>query len=431
METTPDGKKAYYGASHSVSSGRSNLAFFEIPRSPTLSLGSFQHCDISSTAFAVASQIANSWASPYLPATSVSKRVTNAPGGEAISPLLAVFDHSYLANEALFDSTYLSGAAPSFGSRKSATGSTDIWNSDQITESKSTTDLLKDFFANPAANPLRNPRMFPYTGAMGPEAVKARIDSPARCVRLAAHLMIEGGFNINSTSEEAWTAVLASLRGAKPASGDKTAQSRFRHILTGAPANMAENDPWSGFRTLSDSDLKALAKAIVAEVKTRGPFLSLGEFVNRRVSGDRGMNLAGAIQTAIDNAGLNKGFSYGSFATGLYPNPENIPNPNTGTNTPGWLSQADVLHALAPCIAARSDTFTIRAIGEAKTPDGRVLATVQLEAVVQRVPDWIDPQDLPETSIADLKSTANKNFGRRFQVISVRELTSDSDNNPI
>lgn len=431
METTPDGKKAFYGASHSVSTGRSNLAFFEIPRSPTLSLGSFQHCDISTTAFNVANQIGNSWASPYLDAASVSKRVTVAPGKETITPLLAVFDHSYLANEALFDSTYLSGAAPAFGSRKSATGSPAIWLSDQISETKSTADVLRDFFSNPAANPLRNPRMYPYTGAMGPEAVKARVEGPASCVRLAAHLMIEGGFNINSTSEEAWTAVLASLRGAEPASGDKTAQSRFRHILTGAPANMAENDPWSGFRTLSDTDLKALSKAIVAEVKTRGPFLSLGEFVNRRVSGDRGMNLAGAIQTAIDNSGLNKGFSYGTFATGLYPNPGNITNPNTGTNTPGWLSQADILHALAPCIAARSDTFTVRTIGEAKAPDGTVLATVRLEAVVQRVPDWIDPQDVPETSIADLKSTANKKFGRKFQVISVRELTADSDNNPI
>jgi hypothetical protein len=431
METTTDGRKAFYGASHTVFSGRPNLAFFEIPRSPTLSLGSFQHCDISATAFGVPSQIGNSWASPYLPAASVSKRVTTAPGNESISPSLGVYDASYLANEALFDSCYLSGAAPRFGTRRTATGSPDVWTQEQITDEQSTDDLLTAFFTDPAANPLRNPRMAAYRGAFSNDQIKQRLDGPAKCVRLAAHLMVEGGFNINSTSEEAWIAVLASLRGAKPASADKTALSRFRHILTSAPTNMAENDPWSGFRTLSDDDLKLLAKNLVVEIKKRGPFLSLGEFVNRQISADRTLSLSGAIQSAIDTSGLNKKFGYGKFNASPYPNPENVPNPNTGTNTPGWLSQADVLHGLAPFISPRSDTFTIRSMGEAKAPDGRVLATVRLEAVVQRVPDWVDPNDDVEAAITDLKSAANKNFGRKFQVISLRELTLDSSGGAI
>ena len=431
METTPDGKKAFYGASHSVFSGRPNLAFFEIPRSPTLSLGSFQHCDISATAFGVPSQIANSWASPYLPAASISKRLTQAPGGETITPTLGVYDASYLANETLFDSCYLSGAAPRFGTRRSATGSPDVWKEEQITDEQSTNDLLADFFTAPAANPLRNPRMAAYRGSFSDDQVKQRLDGPEKCVRLAAHLMVEGGFNINSTNEEAWTAVLASLRGAKPASADKTALSRFRHILSSAPTNMAENDQWSGFRTLSDDDLKLLAKSLIIEIKKRGPFLSLGEFVNRQVSTDRALSLSGAIQSAIDTSGLNKKFGYGKFSATPYPNPENIPNPNTGTNTPGWLSQADVLHGLAPFISPRSDTFTIRSMGEAKAADGRVLATVRLEAVVQRVPDWIDPGDDVETAVTGLKFTANKTFGRKFQVISRRELTLDASGGAI
>jgi len=61
--------------------------------------------------------------------------------------------------------------------------------------------------------------------------------------------------------------------------------------------------------------------------------------------------------------------------------------------------------------------------------DGAVLR--RLEAVVQRVPDWIDPGDDVETAVPDLKSTANKTFGRKFQVISLRELTLDPSGGPI
>ena len=86
METTSDGKKAFYGPSHSAATGRSNLAFFEIPRSPTLSLASFQHCDLTATAFGCASQIANSWASPYLSAQRVARTATYAPSNESIGP---------------------------------------------------------------------------------------------------------------------------------------------------------------------------------------------------------------------------------------------------------------------------------------------------------------------------------------------------------
>ena len=222
--------------------------------------------------------------------------------------------------------------------------------------------------------------------------------------------------------------MLSSLRGAKPASGDKTAQSRFRHILSGAPANMGENDPWSGFRTLTDDEVRLLARNLVAEIKLRGPFLSLGEFVNRRVSGDRNLNLAGAIQSAIDKSNLNKRSSYATFNTALYPNPENIPNPNTGTNTPGWLSQADVLNALSPYITPRSDTFTIRALGEARNANGEVIQSVRLEAVVQRVPEFIDPVDRADTAVASLTSKANQQFGRRFQVVTIREIRPKTGN---
>lgn len=432
METTMDGCKAFYGPSHSAFSGKPNLAFFEVPRSPTLSLGSLQHCDLTASAFGCASQIGNSWASPYVDAASVSNSATKAADGiTPISPKLDFYDVSYLANEALFDSCYFSGAVPVPGARQAATGSPAIWTADQIGTKQSISEVLAKFFSNPTENPLGNPRLTPYQGGCSATAMKQRVAGPAGCVRLAGHLLVEGGFNVNSTSVEAWTAVLASLRGAPPASPAKTIQSRFRHILTGAPASMTENDPWSGFRTLSDDEVKLLASKIVLQIQLRGPFLSLGEFVNRQVSTDNAKKLNGAIQCAIDASKLNDKFSYSKFDTSRYPYPANLPNPKTGTNTPGWLTQADVLNGLAPYISPRSDSFIIRSLGEAKDAQGHILASVRLEAVVQRVPDWLDPTDDVATPVAGLTSEVNKTYGRRFQMISIRQLVLDSSGNPI
>jgi hypothetical protein len=397
-----------------------------VPRSPTLSLGTFQHCDLATTPYGVASQIANSWASAYLDARSVSRTTNTAPSGESINPGLAIYDYSYLANEVLFDGYFLSGAAPKFGSRSSPNAGPSVWDEDQISEEVRTMDVLEKFFTDPVANPLRNSRMTPWLAGSTPYEIKGILDTPARCMLIAGYLMFEGGFNINSTSEEAWAAVLASLRGVSPGSANRTAQSRFRHVLEDPPYSMNENDPWSGFRSLTDTEIRGLAKNIVEEIKKRGPFLSVGEFVNRRIA-TGASGLSGAVQAAIDTTGLNRNFTYANFDTSAYPFRNNIPRPpNTGLNTPGWLSQADVLHALAPVMTARSDTFVIRSLGEARDANGQVIASVRLEAVVQRVPDWVDPADEKHARIAELKSDVNKRFGRRFEVVAVREIKSTS-----
>lgn len=422
METTFEGTRAFYGPSHSAATGFSHLPFFEVPRSPLLSLGALQHCDVATTAFSTANQIGNSNASAYLAATTASSLERRTSTNQTISPDgLAVYDSSYLANEALFDGFYFSGATPVTGSPQAGTGREDIWENDQVAVTREVDEVLADFFEDPGKHPLRNPRLIPHTGGMGAGEINDRLDDPARCVRLASHLMLDGGFNVNSTRVEAWKAMLASLRGAGD-DPDATLQSRFRHILSEAPVEMTENDPWTGFRSLSDEQIEALAEALVTEIKERGPFLSLGEFVNRQVTRNRTTGRSGALQAAIDRTDINDLASQTRFNPRPYPNPENIGNPDTGTNLPGWLTQADVLTSLAPCLTSRSDTFVIRSLGEARDPDGELLAQVRLEAVVQRVPEFIDPSDSPETPIDQLTSKANQRFGRRFQIVSHRVL---------
>jgi len=92
------------------------------------------------------------------------------------------------------------------------------------------------------------------------------------------------------------------------------------------------------------------------------------------------------------------------------------------TGIPGWVTQADVLQVIGPAISARSDTFRIRSRGDARDSAGRVLAIAYCEAIVQRLPDFIDPANDPHDRAGQLTGT-NKTFGRRFSIISFRWLS--------
>jgi hypothetical protein len=250
------------------------------------------------------------------------------------------------------------------------------------------------------------------------------LTSPSGCTKIAGHLLVDGAFNINSTSVDAWSAFLGGLRdkpfdisGGGSASGSSTPFPRFRNPVG------TENDNWHGFRSLSDSQIKVLAAKIVEEVRLRGPFLSLAEFVNRRIE-DSPLGLKGAIQSAIDASGLNSGATIQSFDTENYPadGRGNIVPADTGVGIPGYLTQADVLQSIAPVITPRSDTFVIRGYGEARDPSGKIVATAWCEAVVQRNPEFVEKSDAASAALADL-SAVNQVFGRSFTINSFRYLS--------
>ena len=105
-------------------------------------------------------------------------------------------------------------------------------------------------------------------------------DSDYRFQSLASDLILDGAFNINSTSVDAWIAQLSSLRGhsvenVNVGSG-QTPVIRF--------LEEPETNEWNKIRLLSDDEIEELAKAIVKQVKLRGPFLSMADFVNRRLA---------------------------------------------------------------------------------------------------------------------------------------------------
>ena len=420
IETADDGRRSFWGASHSSFGQSNSLApaypFFELPREPLLSLAAFQHADLASSTFSPANQFANSWASPYLDLEQTGMIETqHAASG------VPIYDTSYLTNEALWDGFFFSGAAPVISPAATGDPAT-AWKSDIAEIDKPLDEVIIDFIADPISHPLGNSRMRLVKGGFSDDLLASRLLEPAGCTRIGAHLMVDGAFNVNSTDVAAWTAVLAGLRGepfqvdaGSPPSDTVTAFPRFRH-----PSGKTD-DNWNGFRALDDDQIRTLAENLVQEIKARGPFLSLAEFVNRRVE-DSDLGKQGAIQAAIEASNLNAQASQASFSTANYPTAaQSHIIADTGVGIPGYLTQADVLQSLAPVITCRSDTFTVRGYGESRDASGKIIARAWCEAVVQRTPEFVDASDPADTAISSL-SAINRTFGRRFQIISFQRI---------
>ncbi|BCU76782.1 hypothetical protein [Luteolibacter sp. LG18] len=326
--------------------------------------------------------------------------IGNLPATDAV-----VHDLSYEVNRTLWDDFFLSTGTPAQKQSFAASGS-----------------------------PLPNGRMRLVNTAGEPTQTRADLTDFHRA---ASRLAIDGAFNVNSTSVDAWKAVLAGTRG----TGTSAEGTIFPRLLnasagewkTGAAPNGKE--AWGGNRVLNDAEVSRLAEAIVAEVKKRGPFLSLADFVNRRLAKDE-TGKAGALEAAIRNAGLNSPFeqtyplvrdklkdyadTQDNIADATRLDPQLMPA-SKAWGVPAWLTQADILQPLGPQLAARSDTFLIRAYGESRSSSGAIEARAWCEAVVQRLPDPMTPDT---TGLNPAEPGGPTDFGRRFAITGFRWLTS-------
>jgi len=197
-------------------------------------------------------------------------------------------------------------------------------------------------------------------------------------------------------------------------------------------------EQWTGFRELTEIEIEELANAMVAQVKLRGPFLSLSEFINRRLDTNNAddMALKGALQAAIDDpaVSINGGFINNSlreftstettFMSGVA-FPKALEGP-IAYGSAAYVDQADLLKNFPAQLTPRGDTFVIRAYGDALDGPGQnVQARAWCEAVVQRVTEYVDPSsDEAYEKQSALVSEANKNFGRQFRVVSFRWLSA-------
>ena len=403
--------------------GTSRTIFFDVPPESTgiLSLGQLQHMQMSQIGSTHAYSLGSGIADMKIGDTGriFMDSGFQTPPADSFLPI----DQNFLINNALWDGYFFSGL----------TGPV--------------TQANLESWSHLPINALYR---------VLPDATAAEINNPAST---AEGLQIEGGFNINSTSVEAWKAVLAGANGLAfdPQTGTigpplENPLSRSAHPSGGSGSSPDEF--LNGFRQLTDAELDALASAIVSEIKQRGPFLSLADFVNRRLeSGNTSKGLYGTLEAALHSttlAGLNDTritgapgepldeFDESDIPTATVRPPDHLQAIFEGSRGEGisqWISQADILQRIAPVIRPRGDTFTIRSYGEAVKPaTGERTAKVLCEAVVQRTYEYVDddantPQVSPysfdtanQTYEPGPLNPANRNFGRRYKIISFRWL---------
>jgi len=443
-----------------------------------VSLAQFQHADLTANDyfFSISQQpgnaLGNSYAPPFVTRDlSTQQRTDYALTGvylknqsSTVSGVAQTYyDISYLLNASLWD-TYFLSTLPNSGSK-----------------------------------PLNS-----SIELINPQDASADLMDPAKA---AAHLLVNGAFNVNSTEKDAWKALLSSTRFLKHPNDDGSADTsngmfpRSLEQITPAkvPATGNDADSFSGFRRLTPDQIDALATEITRQVRMRGPFVSLSQFVNRSLvtlkNDSDGLGRSGALQSAIDQCAkinistpggstpsafssltqvnptqdkviipVNGSRNEADLAGGangaakpddplVWPNKSRDMNMGTAgsiyadrdtakgdilssayskelgyrsTGIPGWLTQADVLQVIGPSISARSDTFRIRCCGESIDPVTKIaIARAYCEAVVQRMPYYIDPSDPPQIAADKLTSAVNKQFGRKYNLASFRWLDSN------
>ena len=446
-----DTKEAYVGLSNNSTDGSLFAVLFEVPDNIPLSIGQLAHANLmnhdvfssngtqpaignvidgngwnSHTLQSYATPtyaIGNSLASPFLPLSKTEQwfsSVRKSGGAPA-----ATYDYSYKLNDALWDEYFFSG-------------------------------IRGDLLPGKRVFPLPNSRLSPSNSSLA--NIEAPIPSASDLTtenRAAANLLLDGAFNINSTSVAAWESVLGAMRDIETLGNslDTTLRhnfARFNEPLMGVATNgesvpqLANKDELaSGYRNLTDAQIASLASKIVDEIRLRSatpdqnshkyPFLSLSEFINRSPQSDtQDFATRGALQAAIDKANLN---GLESANTGLWAESAEYPlyyeasgdtpivDRPKADGMPGAFIQSDLLAKIGAFIQARSDTFTIRSIGSAQEQFGSNEGSrAYYEMVVQRTPAYVD---LGDEDYEDAAVNVNQEFGRKYEIKSQRWVAAD------
>lgn len=446
LETSVNGH-AYYGGGYDAAAGNSFVIQYSVPHEPIHSLGALQHSMANgfltqapqqgytnlNARQPMLPQVSHAIGNSFAPAVMSSYETSRVIKGNR-----PIADHSYLANLALWDQWFFSSVAPQTTAGQA--------------RRRSQREVADDFLKGTAPLPIANYR--PDLGNREAATAVSRLFgrtgvTPVAIDLMASLIRVDGMFNVNSTSVEAWKALLSGLLGEDLVTHDEQGtQSRTREhrgvpvagslvprdVVAEGKGALAVREPqqWIGRRVLSEAEITELATAIVREVRRRGPFLSLADFVNRRVGPDPVLARAGAIQSALDSedVSINEGYraagrTVSQATAGRLPFPEAEKGP-ASEGIPGIVKQADILTPLAPLLSARSDTFLIRAYGESVDLSGKVRARAWCEARLERDAEFVDPAaDSREIRPGALKSAINQSFGRRFQVTAFRWLASE------
>ena len=473
--------------------GMSQLAVRNVNRadSEVLSLGQFQQVNLSPRAWQPAFPVGNSEASPWVDRANLAgiNSYNVGAGLGTYAPITArsaqkfpnnatndFVDMSFLLNESLWDGYFLSSVPQ--------TGTLALNNSTPLPNGRYRFRLDANFTGTDVRN---------FDNAAG-------------------FLDNFGAFNVNSTSVDAWKALFTAFRGLKitgAADGKSNPSGTVPVSRTLIPGTgpigftssnvtaadigaMADTGPskaprdysklFTGFRYLTDDMINTLAKRIVDEVRLRGPFLSLSDFVNRRLVAPQGAGMPssawqnarttippggridagydpvvglqginGALQRALNVSGINGSPNYPFAAanndrvfyttanstqinalqpmeqmadSAWYLDTEHLTGMPAGEighlmdHIPGFVTQADLLAMIGPELTARGDTFLVRSYGDAVNPANQ---KVQTRAWLEAVVQRVQE---PVTPLGADKWKPDAQ-GRRFRIISLRWLAPE------
>ena len=402
------------------------MILYDVPTGTTglYSLGQLQHFQLSDYFDEAGYAIGNSLQSPHLDGDELFHPgigvVTWMDQGNNVEGTVdySTIDLSWVCNDALWDRYFFS----------------------------TTANLTQQMLDNQASLP--NPRL-----KIRPAASLAALKSSTLA---ASQLFVKGAFNVNSTSVDAWKSLLAGNHARYEDTNNSPISSPFFRLFKNDLSALDDQNKTlsQGHSTVDDSAstntgetaLERLAKAIVEQVKKRGPFTSLAEFVNRKrilePNDDPALQLSGALQSAIDSSEINVEIANNLKAD--YANIQSMPdvsgfgdfgssyaeNKLKGSSIeglPGMVSQADILTAIGPFITTRSDTFTIMSYGEYTNVHTGEKSKALLELKVQRLPEYMDSSNDAVTTLpADLTQAINIEYGRRFTILSSRWLNAGS-----
>ena len=346
-----DKTESYLGLGYSIATeGSDKMILFEAPSWPPVNIGQLMHANLLNTSeissqfdsvsgwttnhqqvhTAPAYAIGNSIANVHLPLTETrvllaqanSKVIAQKPDGqnsEMFNEQLtwthssgrmkgSVYDYSYELNNVLWDEYFFSGI-----------------------------ELGNIGFPLPDSQIKRRPISSESNLSLEDQEAELKNERLA-----AAHLMLDGAFNINSTSVAAWESILGAMRDIYTL-GDGVSEpdqlhnySRFVSPIMKSvvspfsdpldpdvgSSNLSYSDDreaiTAGYRSLTDKEIAKLAEKLVDEIRRRSsvyehPFLSLSNFVNRSIDQDdfkgtsarKRFMYTGALQSAIDQSSLN------------------------------------------------------------------------------------------------------------------------------
>ena len=475
---TVNGRNGVYGLFSSAVGGGENVSFIsvlELPYHPPFSLAGFAgmrltpgYFDLGSSGNSAAASVArmrriqyqagvpgvgigNSFADPCIGAHEIYAFHENqANKSELITSQLFsdFYDHGFLINDALWDRWFCSSV------------------SDMPTATQGKLpmkDTLTKFIEGQESLPVARYE-FNNQGKDPKKVIESLLENDG-WMNIAGYLMINGGFNVNSVSEEAWAATLQGLAKRELMTNSdnrlrkiekKNGEVLFSRFMVSTANRALGSDytplqgstqlrpslkmaaAWGEVRALQPEDIRELATQIVKQVRQRGPFLNMADFINRRLSSDSDDSLTGALQAAIDATDINNMFADGDYLVkaqtqgSLYKYPKAAEG-SMYTAAPGYLIQSDVLASLGNILTVRDDTFLVRAYGCVRnTTTHVVLAQAWCEATVQRTIEYLDPTNKPSDTDSDelsqnMKSNTkltelNRVMGRKFKVLSFRWL---------